>query len=139
MNNYFESALENYIKSLPNEKEAYYLDTNTINFKTLIDFLFTDKVLCNKIDENIDYWLVEIGSSQEITTADIFQFYIVDIDSWRCEQYKKYLENHEEESSFILCYDTKLEVYILGITHFGTSWDCVPTSIKIERDSEENE
>ena len=43
MNNYFENALKNYIESLPNEKEAYYMDTNTVNFKTLIDFLFTDK------------------------------------------------------------------------------------------------
>ena len=136
MNNYFENALKNYIESLPNEKEAYYMDTNTVNFKTLIDFLFTDKVFCNKIDEDIGSFVVELGNNYDEETgesSEIFQYFIVDYDPWRMEVYKAYLRNHEEESSFILLYDTKLELYILGITHFGTSWDCVPTSIEIKR------
>ena len=142
MNNYFESALKNYIKSLPNEKEAYYLDTNTINFKTLINFLFTDMVLCNNITKDYDFFTIELGEDYDEEgneRVEVFQYFIVDYDSWRLAQYEDWLAKNAKESDFILYYDNRLELYILGITHFGTSWDCVPTPIKIERDSEENE
>lgn len=142
MNNYFESALKNYIEDLPNEKEGYYMDTDRVNFRTLVNFLFTDMILCNNITQDYEYFTTELGDDYDRETgesADIYQYFIVDCDNWRIEQYQKWLEENKKESDIILYYDDKLEVYILGVTHFGTSWDCVPTSIKIEREVGENE
>ena len=49
--NYFETALENYIRYKPNMKECFYChDTdNNVNYRTLFNLLFTDSVLCNNI------------------------------------------------------------------------------------------
>lgn len=142
MNNYFESALKNYIEALPNKKEGYYMDTNTVNFKTLTSFLFTDMVLCNNITKDYEYFTAELGDDYDEETGEsveVYQYFIVDYDNWRMEQYQKWLEENEKESDIILYYDNRLEVYVLGVTHFGTSWDCVPTSIEIKKEVGENE
>ena len=71
-NNYFISALTNYVDSLPNRNGAYYMGSNCINYYTLVNFLFTDTILCNNImnvnenyiccqlecwtDEELDFW-----------------------------------------------------------------------------------
>lgn len=142
MNNYFESALKNYIESLPNEKEAYYMDTDSVNFRTLANFLFTDMVLCNDITKDYEYFTTELGDDYDEETGEsveVYQYFIVDCDNWRIQQYQKWLEENARESDIILYYDNRLEVYVLGVTHFGTSWDCVPTSIMIEREVKEND
>ena len=142
MNNYFESALKNYIEALPNEKEGYYMDTNTVNFRTLTNFLFTDMILCNNITKDYEYFTPEIGNDYDEENnkyTEIFQYFIVEYDNWRIEQYQKWLEDNARESDIILYYNNRLEVYVLGVTHFGTSWDCVPTSIMIEREVGEGE
>ena len=142
MNNYFESALKNYIEALPNKKEGYYMDTNTVNFRTLANFLFTDMILCNNITKDYEYFTTEIGNDYDEENdeyTEIFQYFIVDYDNWIMEKYQEWLEENEKESDIILYHDDKLDVDVLGVTHFGTSWDCVPTSIKIEREVEENE
>lgn len=38
------------------------------------------------------------------------------------------------EAGEILFYNEKLDLYVWGVTHYGTSWDYVLTSIKIELD-----
>lgn len=50
-NNYFISALDNYIKDKANKKECYYMNTNIVNYRTLTDFIFTDMIICNNIIE----------------------------------------------------------------------------------------
>ena len=142
MNNYFESALKNYIEALPNEKEGYYMDSDTVNFRTLVNFLFTDMILCNNITQDYEYFTIEIGNDYDEENdeyTEIFQYFIVDCDNWRMEQYKNWLEENGRENDIILYYDNRLEVYVLGVTHFGTSWDYVPTSIKIEKEVGEDE
>lgn len=134
-NNYFISALDNYIKAKTNKKECYDMDTNTVNYRTLTDFIFTDMILCNNIAKYSDNWDLELGEEYSEETGEyieIYQYYIVDFDSWRLEKYKEYLEETKKESDFILWYDNELDIYILGISHYGTSWDYVPTEIKIK-------
>ena len=58
---------------------------------------------------------------------DIYQWYIVS-DSGAF-----FLENNTDE---IVMYDTELEVYVWGITHWGTPWDYVLTSIKLKEISD---
>ena len=131
----FESALKNYIEK---RNDVYYLSSDTINFYTLFNFLFTDAILCNNI-ENIDndfFYNVEIDENDENDEdyyPEFYQYYIVNVDEWRLEKYKEYLKENNLASDISLFYSDILENYIVGISHYGTSWTCVPTSIKIER------
>lgn len=54
---------------------------------------------------------------------DIFQYYIV--DNTGADLIQEFLPND------ILYYCEELDMYIWGITHYGTSWTMVPTDIKI--------
>ena len=56
--------------------------------------------------------------------CDIFQEYII------TDQGYKFLAEHTDE---IVFYNETLDMYIWGITHFGTSWDYVLTDIKLEK------
>ena len=61
-------------------------------------------------------------TSEEL--EDIFQYYIVDNNAlW-------YLKRMNE----IVFYSEILDCYIWGITHYGTSWDYVMTSLKLSDD-----
>ena len=134
---YFIIALDNYIKAKANAKECYDMDTNTVNYRTLTDFIFTDMILCNNIVKYYENWDLELGDDYDEENEqyiDIYQYYIVDFDSWRLEEYKKYLEETKKESDLILWYDNELDIYILGVSHWGTSWSYVPTEIKITQD-----
>jgi hypothetical protein len=138
-NSYFISALDNYINAKANKKECYYMNTNIVNYRTLTDFIFTDMILCNNIVNYSDNWDLELGDdydeeSQE--NIEVYQYYIVDFDNWRLEKYKEYLEETKKESNLLLWYDYELDIYILGISHYGTSWDYVPTEIEIKQDEE---
>ena len=55
--------------------------------------------------------------------AEIFQYYI--ISQYTAEK----LQKHTNE---VILYNEGLDIYLLGVTHFGTSWDYVLTDIKID-------
>lgn len=131
-NNYFISALTNYVDSLSNKKDAYYIDSNYINYYTLVKFLFTDMILCNNIlsvNENYLSCQLECGNDEEV---DFFQYYIINIDNWRFEQYINYCKAKGIEPLTVYYLDN-LDIYILAVGHFGTGWDYVPTNIQIDR------
>ena len=54
--------------------------------------------------------------------AEIFQYYIID---------KLASENLQEHTNEVILYNEGLDIYLLGVTHFGTSWDYVLTDIEI--------
>ena len=123
--NIFISALKNYIGE---EKEK-------ISYGTLTSFIFTDMILCNNIEKYSNNWYLELGEDYDEENEeyiDIYQYYIVDVDSWRLEKYKEYLEETNTKSDLILWYDNELDIYILGVSHCGTSWDYVSTNIEIK-------
>ena len=131
-NNYFISALTNYVDSLPNKKDAYYMDSNYINYSALVNFLFTDMILCNNIlnvNDNYLYCQLECGNDED---ADFYQYYIVNIDTWRFEQYVNYCETKGIETLTVYYLDN-LDIYILAVSHFGTAWNYVSTNIQIDR------
>lgn len=67
---------------------------------------------CAKADHECDY-----------ASIDVYQTYIISKDG------ADYLERRTNE---IVYYCEKLELYLWGITHFGTGWDCVFTSISAD-------
>ena len=124
--NIFISALKNYIGE---EKDS-------ISYGTLTSFIFTDMILCNNIEKYSNNWELELGeeyNEEEEEYIDIYQYYIVDVDTWRLEKYKEYLQETNKPSDLILWYDNELDIYILGVSHCGTSWSYVPTNIEINK------
>ena len=71
--------------------------------------------------EEIQEKIYELQNEQD-ETPEVFQWYIVSDNA------KSILEDAEQ----IVYYDDELDIYIWGVTHFGTSWDYVLTSIKID-------
>lgn len=142
MNNDFIGALNNYCMKYNSFKEydasKFYAkkldDELTISYNTLVNFIFPNMVYTNSnIINNINYIDTVLGNDYEWYFGEIYQFYIVDVDTWRLAQYKKYLKINKIDSDLLLLYNEELEVYILGITHYGTNWDYVATNIKLNQ------
>ena len=76
--------------------------------------------MMDKIEE-LEKQIEELEEEQENSyNAEIFQYYIVD-------------DNGAEilkEINEIVFYNEELDMYVWGVTHFGTSWDYVLTDIK---------
>lgn len=71
----------------------------------------------NEINEQIEELENEQNENQEV-----FQWFIVDDWGGRLLQ----------EVNEIVYYNEKLDMYLWGVTHYGTSWDYVITNIKID-------
>lgn len=67
--------------------------------------------------------LDELNEEQE-RTEEIFQYYIVDDNGAEILQ----------ECNEIVFYNETLDMYVWGVTHYGTSWSYVLTNIKIEQE-----
>lgn len=99
-----------------------------------LDYLALSKIVgdCilnnNIVEAAIGYWSLVSGSDYDEETDeyyDIYQYYII------TEQGYEFLAEHTDE---IVFYNEKLDIYVWGITHFGTSWDYVLTDIQLEVD-----
>lgn len=77
---------------------------------------------CNEISDKIEELQDKISDLENESEPEIYQWFIVDDNA------KYYLEMANE----YIYYDSELDVYVWGVTHFGTSWDYVLTDIKIE-------
>ena len=86
-----------------------------------------DAVLCNNMQQRLgDTLELEFGKDydeEDDYYYDIYQWYIID------DRGAEILKQYTDE---IVYYDSELEVYVWGVTHFGTSWRYVLTNIKIE-------
>lgn len=74
----------------------------------------------NEIDE-INEQIEELEREQD-EEQEAFQWFIVD------DRGARLLQDINE----IVYYNEKLDMYLWGVTHYGTSWDYVLTSIKID-------
>lgn len=77
-------------------------------------------VLCNniaRVDENLFDNLENGNYSHDV---EIFQYYIVNNHG------AEYLKNYTRE---IVFYSDLLDVYVLGVTHFGMPWEGVDVEI----------
>ena len=134
---------------MKNEKLKMYVEMENLNeyekehkkisFKRLFNKLFTDAVLCNDITKlfctniNGKYIepFIEIGKDYDEENdnyIDIYQYFIVDFSSCTYSKMQQFSEQLGNE--FVLYYLDELDLYIVGITHFGTSWDYVLTDIE---------
>ena len=140
--------MENYIwKSeyfCGNKISPYGLRNGYVDYRTLAAAF--DAVLANGIMEktyDIGYWELENGSDRyyydndgnEITEEeydengggyeyyDVYQTYIISASG------AEILKDYTDE---LVWYNSELDLYVWGVTHFGTAWDYVLTNVKIE-------
>ena len=101
-----------------------------LSYATLCKLCFTDMILCDnitEIDESI-YDNLEWQPDEEDEEEDddwkssIYQFYLVDTNNYFFEQYKE---------NFLMSYSNKLELWVLCVSHFGTSWKNISSGVKI--------
>ena len=78
------------------------------------------QILENEINEINDQ--IEELESEQNDGSEVFQWFIV--DDWGA----RLLQDINE----IVYYNEKLDMYVWGVTHFGTCWDYVLTNIKID-------
>ena len=74
----------------------------------------------HQIDELND--LIEELENEQYNQDEIFQYYVVDDSGAELLQ----------EINEIVFYNEEIDVYLWGVTHWGTSWDYVLTDIEID-------
>lgn len=104
-NQYTEAEKDNKIEELENEISAIEAEDDNEDNEEL---------------ENLREQLESLENSSEYY-YDIFQFFIIS------EQGARILKEFTDE---IVLYNSDFNLYVWGITHYGTSWDYVLTDIK---------
>ena len=102
-------------------KEKGFLDYATL--AKAFDAVLNNDII-NKTYE-IGYWEIENGSDYDEEAeeyTDIFQYYIISDNG------AEILKNWTDE---IVFYNEELDMYVWGVTHYGTSWSYVLTDIKL--------
>lgn len=83
-------------------------------------------ILNNEIIEHEpDAWNIyngDIYDEEKDNYIDIFQYFIIDGEA------AEWLLHHSDE---IVFYNSFFDVYLWGITHYGTAWDYVLTDIEL--------
>jgi len=92
-----------------------YVDYHTL--AEAMNIVYTSSLL-----EKTDGWEFVNGDSCYCEDDEVFQWYIIS------EQSADLLVRWTDE---IVMYNEDLDLYVWGVTHYGTSWDYVLTDIRI--------
>jgi len=88
-------------------------------------------ILCNNIANDWEYLELVNGYEEteegDIYNEEIYQYYIIDDETARR------LMEHTNE---IIYYHNKLELYVLGVTHYGTNWHYVYSGFDLIEDDD---
>ena len=111
-----------------NEVSDYGVKNGYVDYRTLAECF--DAVLNNDIMQKtalagMGYWELYSGEDWDEEwegPIDIYQYYIVSDNA----------VSILEQANEIVYYNEELDMYVWGITHYGTSWDYVLTSIKLD-------
>ena len=104
----------------------YGLENGYLDYQTLGQIV-GDCILNNTLMQEILYdWETVNGYEMEDDDyCEIYQWYIIS------EQGYKILAGLTDE---IVFYNERLDIYVWGITHFGTAWSYVLTDVKLVND-----
>ena len=102
------------------EISEYGLEHGYLDYHTLAKIV-GDRVLNNNIMPFTGYddWDLVMGDYEE----EVYQYYIITEDGY---QMLSWLMPNE-----VVYYHEELDMFVWGITHFGTSWDYVLTDLKL--------
>lgn len=102
------------------EVSKYGLDHGYLDYRTLAKIV-GPTILNNDLISRCTDGVWEIITESE--ERDIYQYYIISEDGFR------FLGDFTDE---IVFYNAELELFLWGITHYGTAWDHVLTNIKLK-------
>lgn len=105
---------------------TYGLENGYLDYYTLSKIV-GDCVLNNSIVQSTGFenWELVNGREYDEDTDEyyeVYQYYIITDSGYQ------FLEEFTDE---IVYYNEELDMYVWGITHFGTSWDYVLTDLKL--------
>lgn len=129
------------------EISEYGLKNGYVDYRTLAQSF--DCILNNEIIKHeADYWEIYSGSDTSYYNTQTNEYVEYDdIEDWDdieeeySDIYQWYIISEsgadilQELTNEIVYYNSKLDIYLWGITHYGTGWDYVLTDIKIELDN----
>lgn len=126
MSRQFEKSIKLYDgKAYGHKVSEYGLENGYLDYLTLSKIV-GDCILNNNIYEHAGYETWELESGEEENEdgyfLDVYQYYII------TESGARFLSEYTDE---LVYYNERLDMYLWGITHFGTSWDYVLTDIKL--------
>ena len=114
-----------------NEASDYAKELGYLDYRTLAKAF--NCVLNNGImsaTAKIGYWECVSGNEydeESDTYTEVYQFYIVDDNGAEILQ----------EAGEIVYYNEELDMFVWGVTHYGTAWDYVLTNIPLNCGYEE--
>ena len=109
---------------LGNDISEHGLENGYVDYACLASSF--DAVLCNDITKFAEDFELVNGSDyneEDDYYYDIYQYFIIDNNGYNI------LKEYTDE---IVYYLEDLDIYIWGVTHYGTSWRYVLTDIKID-------
>lgn len=104
---------------------SYELENKRLSYYNLF-YHDESLILCNNIINDIDDMELVNGADYDEENdcyEDIYQYYIIDDNLAN-----RLIENTNE----IIYYHNRLDIYILGVSHYGISWQYVLTEFKLE-------
>ncbi len=117
-------------KAYGNTVSEYGLKNGYLDYYTLSEIV-GDMVLNNDIFMHAGYENWELVSGEEESDDgdyyEVYQYYIITDSGARML---------EELTDELVYYHSGLDMYLWGITHFGTSWDYVLTDVKLVKEDE---
>lgn len=126
----------------------YGLENGYVDYGTLSDVV-GDCVLCNAMEKRLwetlehvsgelySYYDIDNGY-KEITREEAEKLDMCCIEEEPIDIYQWYIISDSgaqllmRETGEIVFYDNELDIYVWGITHWGTSWSYVLTDIKLK-------
>lgn len=98
------------------------------SYRDMIKFCCDGMILNNDIIQELSkhgfYFDIFCGidyDEDEDTYSEVYQYYIINYQD---------AERLAEYTNELVYYNEALDLYILGVTHWGTSWDYVPSNWK---------
>lgn len=100
-------------------------ENKTTSYAKAINWMHNNFIYCGKLYEIDPYFELPMSLWNEDSEQfeDVFQFFLTDCN----ERDIKFLTSHFEGLHF--GYSEVLDMYILCVDHFGTSWDYVPVTV----------
>ncbi len=118
-NIYTYNEKEEKVKELEEKVEEY---EDTINEVMKHDEDYEENHVYIAMNENISRIREEIEALEDAHYEEIFQFFIISDNG------AEILKDYTNE---IVFYNESLDMYVWGVTHWGTSWDYVLTDIRL--------
>ena len=111
--------MKEFLERLKEEKTTY---ADMVNF-CCDSMIINNDIMSNLIAKGFYFETIngEEYDEENDYYYDVFQYFIIDAQG---------AERFQEYTNEIIYYCEELDLYILGVTHLGTSWSAVPASWK---------